>query len=69
MSGRPNIRAHTVLVLDRGMSLVRNRKRIIGNGQGYVAGVKFDHAIRTLVLSIPQETFTKDVPCWMTRNL
>jgi transposase len=53
---------HTVLVLDRGMSLWRNRRRIIGNGQGYVAGVKVDGAIWTLVSSIPRETFTEDVP-------
>lgn len=52
----------TVLVLDRGMSLLRNRKRIIANRQGYVAGVKVDGAIRSLVLSIPQETFSEEVP-------
>jgi transposase len=54
--------ARTVLVLDRGMSLWRNRVRIIGNGQGYVAGVKIDGAIRTLVLSIPNDEFTEEVP-------
>lgn len=52
----------TVLVLDRGMSLLRNRGRIMGHGQGYVAGVKVDGAIRTLVLSIPHQAFTEDVP-------
>lgn len=52
----------TVLVLDRGMSLLRNRVRIMGHGQGYVAGVKVDGAIRTLVLSIPHQAFTEDVP-------
>ena len=53
---------HTVLVLDRGMSLLRNRVRIIGNKQGYVAGMKVDGAIRTLVLSIPHDEFTENVP-------
>lgn len=53
----------TVLALDRGMSLLRNRVRIIGNGQGYVAGMKVDGAIRTLVLSIPNDEFTtEEVP-------
>jgi transposase len=56
----PNER--TVLVLDRGMSLLRNRVRIIGNGQGYDAGMKVDGVIRTLVLSIPHEEFTEEVP-------
>lgn len=51
----------TVLALDRGMSLLRNRVCIIGNGQGYVAGMKVDGAIRTLVLSIPSEEFTEEV--------
>ena len=53
---------YTVLVLDRGMSLLRNRVRIIGNKQGYVAGMKVDGAIRTLVLSILNDEFTEDVP-------
>lgn len=52
----------TVLVLDRGMSLLRNRVRIIGDGQGYAAGMKLDGAIRTLVLSIPNDEFTHGVP-------
>ncbi len=51
----------TVPVLDRGMALLRNRQRIIANRQGYVAGVEIDGAIRTLVLSIPQEEFTEEV--------
>jgi|GEM_PF-1446260 len=53
---------HTVLALDRGMSLLRNRMRIIGNGQGFVAGMKVDGAIRTLVLSINNDEFTEKVP-------
>jgi transposase len=52
----------TVLVLDRGMSLLRNRVRIMGNGQGYVAGMKVEGAIRTMVLSIPNNEFTAEVP-------
>lgn len=52
----------TVLVLDRGMSLLRNRVCIIGNRQGYVAGLKIDGATRNLVLSIPNEAFSEDVP-------
>ena len=52
----------TVLVLDRGMSLLRNRMRIIGNGQGYVAGMRIEGVIRTLVLSIPNQEFGQDVP-------
>lgn len=52
----------TVLVLDRGMSLLRNRVRILGNGQGYVAGMKIDGVIRTLVLSVPNDEFTEKVP-------
>lgn len=52
----------TVMVLDRGMSLLRNRKHIIANKQGYDAGLKIDGLIRTLVLSIPSEEFTEDVP-------
>ncbi len=52
----------TVLVLDRGMSLLRNRVCIIGNRQGYVAGLKIDGATRNLVFSIPNEAFSEDVP-------
>jgi transposase len=52
----------TVLVLDRGMSLLRNRVCVIGNKQGYVAGLKVEGATRNLVLSISNETFTEDVP-------
>ena len=52
----------TVLVLDRGMSLLRNRVRIIANGQGYVAGLKIEGATRTMVLSIPNAEFAEDVP-------
>ena len=52
----------TIMVLDRGMSLLRNRKRIIANKQGYVAGIKIDGAIRKLVLSVPNEEFSEDVP-------
>lgn len=56
----PDVR--TVLVLDRGMSLLRNRGCIIGNGRGYAAGMKIEGAIRTLVLSIPNDEFTEEVP-------
>lgn len=56
----PEVR--TVLALDRGMSLLRNRVRIIGNGQGYVAGLKVEGATRTLVLSIPNDEFSEEVP-------
>jgi len=52
----------TVLVLDRGMTLWRNRVRIIANRQGYVAGLKIEGAIRSLVLSCPNTEFTEDVP-------
>jgi transposase len=52
----------TVLVLDRGMSLWRNRVRIIANEQGYVAGLKIEGAAHSLVLSIPNAEFTEDVP-------
>lgn len=52
----------TILVLDRGMTLLRNRVCVIANKQGYVAGLKVDGATRTLVLAIPNNIFTEDVP-------
>jgi len=55
-------RIRTVLVLDRGMTLLRNRRRLLSNGQGFVAGLKIVGATRKLVLSIPHAQFTADVP-------
>ena len=52
----------TILVLDRGMTLLRTRLRSSGNKQGYVAGLKIEGATRNLVLSIPNDAFTEDVP-------
>jgi len=52
----------TVLVLDRGMTLLRNRQRVIGNGQGFVAGLKIADATRQLVVAIPNSEFTETVP-------
>lgn len=56
----PNER--TVLVVDRGMSLLRHRVRLVAHGQGYDAGLKIEGATRDLVLSIPHAEFTEDVP-------
>jgi len=66
MAQHPDLR--TVLVLDRGMTLLRNRQRVIGNGQGYVAGLKIDGATRTLVLAIPGTEFTEAVPLPETKE-
>lgn len=51
----------STLVVDRGMSLLRNRKRMIRNGFDYVAGLKLEGSTRKLVLSVPNNEFEEEI--------
>lgn len=55
----PNLKS--TLVVDRGMSLPRNRRRMIRNDFDYVAGLELEGSTRELVLSVPNEEFEEEI--------
>jgi len=55
----PNLKS--TLVVDRGMSLLRNRRRMIRNNFDYVAGLKLGGSTRKLVLSVPNDEFQEEI--------
>lgn len=55
----PNLKS--TLVVDRGMSLLRNRRRMIKNNFDYVAGLKLEGDTRKLVLSVSNDEFKEEI--------